>query len=84
MLAKARGSNTINLYTRHFFKCQQWINQFPNTKVIPADYTHVIACILKRFLEKYVAGNFRISVFTIHYFQKVTGYKNAMTRGPPS
>ena len=29
VLAKARGSHTINLYTRHFSKWQQWISKFP-------------------------------------------------------
>ena len=44
VLAKARGSNTINLYTR-----QQRVNQFPNTKAIPADDTYVIEYMLNLF-----------------------------------
>ena len=41
VLAMARGSNTINLYTR-----QQWVSQFPNTKTISADETYVTEYML--------------------------------------
>ena len=53
VLAKARGSNTINLYTKHFSKWQQWVSQFPNTKAIPADDTYVIAYMLNLFQKLY-------------------------------
>ena len=81
VLAKARGSNTVNLYTRHFSKWQQWVSQFPNTKAIPADDTYVIAYMLNLFQKNKSYENIRISFFAIKYFQKITGYKNVLTGG---
>ena len=75
MLAKARGSNTINLYTRRFSKWQQWINQFPNIQVIPADNTHVIACILKRFQR-----NKSLEILEFHFLLYVTFKKSQVTK----
>ena len=83
VLAKARGSNTVNLYTRHFSKWQQWVSQFPNTKAIPADDTYVIAYMLNLFQKNKSYENIRISFFAIKYFQKITGYKNVLTGGLP-
>ena len=83
MLAKARGSNTISLYTRHFSKWQQWVSQFPNTKAIPADDTYVIAYMLNLFQKNKSFENIRDSFFAIKYFQKVTGYENVLTGGLP-
>ena len=83
MLEKARGSNTIRLYTRHFSKWQQWVSQFPNTKAIPADDTYVIAYMLNLFQKNKSFENIRDSFFAIKYFQKVTGYENVLTGGLP-
>ena len=83
VLAKARGSNTISLYTRHFSKWQQWVSQFPNTKAIPADDTYVIAYMLNLFQKNKSFENIRNSFFAIKYFQKITGYENVLTGGLP-
>ena len=83
VFAKARGSNTINLYTRHFSKWQQWVSQFPNTKAIPADDTYVIAYMLNLFQKNKSYENIRISFFAIKYFQKITGYEKILTGGLP-
>ena len=83
VLAKARGSNTVNLYTRHFSKWQQWVSQFPNTKAIPADDTYVIAYMLNLFQKNKSYENIRLSFFAIKYFQKITGHENVLTGGLP-
>ena len=83
MLEKARGSNTIRLYTRHFSKWQQWVSQFPNTKAIPADDTYVIAYMLNLFQKNKSFENIRNSFFAIKYFQKIIGYENVLTGGLP-
>ena len=82
MLEKARGSNTIRLYTRHFSKWQQWVSQFPNTKAIPADDTYVIAYMLNLFQKNKSFEN-RNLFSAIKYFQKITGYENVLTGGLP-
>ena len=80
LLGKVRGSNTINLNTRHFPKLQQWVSQFPNTKAIPADNINVKYCIYENCLLE----NIGISFFAIKYFQKITGYENVLSGGLPS
>ena len=81
--AKARGSNTINLCTRHFSKWQQWVSQFPNTMAIPADDTYDIEYLLNLFQKIKSFENTRISFFGIKYFQKITGSENVLTGGLP-
>ena len=81
MLAKTRGSTTINLYTRHFSKWRQWVSPLPNTHVIPADNTYVTVYMLNLFKKNKSFEVIRISFFAMNYFQEVTGYKNALTRG---
>ena len=83
VFAKARGSNTVNLYMNHFSKWQQQISQFPNIKAIPANDTYVIVYMLNLFQKNRSYENIRISFIAIKYFQKITGYENVLAEGLP-
>ena len=49
--------------------------------MIPADNTYVTVSMLNLFKKNKSFEGIRISFFAMNYFQEVTGYENALTRG---